>query len=113
MLFVRTLLDTPGGNILIFTCMADISNLRRVRNMKTRRILPASCNDNGQSVFSEERELYLQIHLGLVLSQAGNSSEQRLPLHATLGEDEEEGADEGEVTEQELEVPEDAVGYCL
>ena len=33
----------PGNNISTFTCIADISNLRRVRNMKTRRILPASC----------------------------------------------------------------------
>ena len=84
--------------------------------MKTKRILPASCNDNnGQSVsqISVRRVRHLQIHLGLVLSQAGNSSEQRLALHATLGEDEEEGSDEGEVTEQELEVPENAVRYCL
>jgi len=55
----------------------------------------------------------LEIHLGLVLSQAGHASEQRLALHTALSEDEEEGSDEGEVTEQELEVPEDAVGYSL
>ena len=57
--------------------------------------------------------MYLEIHLGLVLSQTGHSGEQRLALHSALSEDEEEGSDEGEVAEQELEVPEDAVGNCL
>ena len=61
----------------------------------------------------ERGEGYLEIHLGLILSQAGHASEQRLALNTALSEDEEEGSDEGEVTEQELEVPEDAVGYSL
>ena len=32
------------SDISLLTCITDISNLRRVRNMKTSRILPASCN---------------------------------------------------------------------
>ena len=65
------------------------------------------------SLLSESQETHLEIHLGLVLSQTGHSGEQGLALHSALSEDEQKGSDEGEVAEEELEVPEDAVGNCL
>ena len=71
----------------------------------------------------------LQIHFRLVLPQAGylanedikkykykesaHPSKERFPLNSGLGENEEESSDEGEVAEEKLEIPQDAVGDSL
>ena len=62
-------------------------------------------------LFLPAREL--QVLLGLVLAEGRDSGEEGAALDAGLGEDEQEGATEGQVSEQELEVPQDAVGDRL
>ena len=62
-------------------------------------------------LFLPAREL--QVLLGLVLAEGRHSGEEGAALDARLGEDEQEGAAEGQVSEQELEVPQDAVGDRL
>ena len=62
-------------------------------------------------LFLPAREL--QVLLGLVLAEGRHSGEEGAALDAGLGQDEQEGAAEGQVSEQELEVPQDAVGDRL
>ena len=40
-------------------------------------------------------------------------SKERFPLNSGLGENKEESSDEGEVAEEKLEIPQDAVGDSL
>ena len=56
---------------------------------------------------------YLEIHFRLVLSERWNSSEQRFPLNPGLREDEEQSSDQSQVTEQELNIPQDTVRNSL
>ena len=62
-------------------------------------------------LFLPAREL--QVLLGLVLAEGRHSGEEGAALDAGLGEDQQKGAAEGQVSEQELEVPQDAVGDRL
>ncbi len=55
----------------------------------------------------------LQVHLGLVLSERWNAGKERLSLHPGLGQYEQQRANKGQVSEQELQVPQDAVRYRL
>ena len=55
----------------------------------------------------------LKVFLGLVLAEGRHSGEEGAALDARLGEDQQEGAAESQVSEQELEVPQDAVGDRL
>ena len=58
-------------------------------------------------MFLPAREL--QVLLRLVLAEGRHSGEQGASLDAGLCQDEQEGAAEGQVPEQELQVPKDAV----
>ena len=51
----------------------------------------------------------LQVLLWLVLTKGRYPGEQRAALDAGFGQDEQEGATQGQVSEQELQVPKDAV----
>merc|ERR1719477_564727 len=55
----------------------------------------------------------LQVHFWFVLSQAGDSSKQGLPLDPRLSENKQKSSNQCQVPEQELKVPENTVGDCL
>ena len=51
----------------------------------------------------------LEVLLGLVLAEGRDAREEGAALDARLGQDEQEGAAQRQVAEQELQVPKDAV----
>ena len=55
----------------------------------------------------------LKVLLRLVLAEARDPGEEGSGFGAGFGEDEEESSDEGEIPEEELHVPENAVGHSL
>ena len=52
---------------------------------------------------------YLEVHFGLVLPKGGYAGEQGFALDPGLGEDQEQSPDQSQVTEQELQVPQNTV----
>lgn len=69
--------------------------------------------EGGEHEHEEDPPGELQVALGLVVPEGGDAGEERLSLLAALGQHEEEGPDEGQVAEEELKVPQNAVGYGL
>ena len=71
-----------------------------------RRVEP---KEGDEHEYDEDPSGQLEVLLGLVLAQRGDAGEERATFDARLGQDEEEGADQGQVAEQKLQVPQDAV----
>jgi len=55
----------------------------------------------------------LEIHLGLVLTEGWDSGKQRLSFHPGLSQDQQQGANQSQVTEQELDIPQNTVRHGL
>ncbi len=81
-----------------------------LERLERRRVEPQQGDEH-----EDEQDPAGQLHvlLRLVLSQAGDARKEGLSLAAGLGQDQQERPDEGQVAEEKLDVPQDAVGHRL
>lgn len=69
--------------------------------------------EGGEHEDEQDSSGELQVALGFVVTQSGDTGKQGFAFLTALGQDEEQGPDERQVAEEELKVPQDAVGYGL
>ena len=87
--------------------------LRRRTNLDDLKRRPLEAEQGHEHEDEQDPSGELEVFLRLVLAQARDSGEESSGFSARFGEDEQESSDECEIPEEELHVPENAVGHSL